>query len=95
MRARTVPFSRRRITSSKSPIRRRTLRTLAAAPLKASLQTTSIDNAGLEADAAKWRQNPADDGWERQPQSVSDSVRSEAFGGVLFEAEQAEVVAKR
>ena len=94
-RARTVPLSWRRIASSRSSPRKRTAQTTAAAPVKASSQTSSTDTAGLEADAANWRQNPTDDGWKGQPDSVVESARSEAFGGVLFEAKQAQAVTER
>ena len=68
---------------------------VSAAPPRAPTQTKG---PGLDdhRDQSSWRQNPSSDGWDRQPlKPQSSNAGNNPYGGVLFEAEQAELSEKR
>ena len=76
-------------------MRRRAAVVVSAAAPRAPLQTKG---PGLDdhRDQSSWRQNPSGDGWERQPlKPQSGNARNTPYGGVPFEAEQAELSGER
>lgn len=90
-RLRAVPPARRAVPLGAVASGKRTAVAASAAPPRAPPSTKGFEIDGLHDEPLKWRQKPSADGWRQQPaQPQSDKIQDDLYGGVLFEAEQAE-----
>lgn len=68
----------------------------AAAPLMAPVQAKGPGIDDLREGPSRWRESPSTDSWDGQPLKPRSAAAEKApFGGVLFEAEQAELPKQR
>lgn len=94
-RLRASTFARRTALWGVALSKKRAAFIIAAAPPRVPLQPKRLDIEHVR-DEPSWRQNLSADGWDRQPtEAPAANTEQSRYGGVPFEAEQAEHSAQR